>query len=52
MAPQPSDWRALAKQISKETNANKLTDLIAELTQALEHEERQRNRAGSRLATN
>jgi hypothetical protein len=44
MNPQPSDWRALAQQVSKETDPNKLTDLIAELNQVLEREERQRNR--------
>ena len=42
MTPQPSDWRALAQTISKETDPNKLTDLIAELNQVLEREERQR----------
>ena len=43
MTPQPSDWRHLAEQISKETNPNKLTDLIAELNQVLEREEKQRS---------
>ena len=47
MTPQPSDWRALAEQISKEMDPNKLTDLVAELNQVLEHEEKQRNRVGS-----
>jgi hypothetical protein len=52
MTPQPSDWRALAEQISKEMDHNKLTDLVVELNQVLEHEEKQRNRVGSRLAAN
>ena len=43
MTPQPSDWRALAAQISKETDPNMLTDLIAELNQVLEREEKQRS---------
>lgn len=44
MTPQPSDWRALAEQVSKEMNPNKLTDLVTELNQVLEREESQRNR--------
>ena len=45
MTPQPRDWRALAEQISKEMDPNKLTDLVTELNQVLEHEEKRRNRA-------
>ena len=29
MTPQPRDWRALTEQVSKETDPEKLTDLIA-----------------------
>jgi hypothetical protein len=43
MAPQPRDWQALAEQISKETDPGTLTDLIAELNQVLEREEKQRS---------
>ena len=42
MTPQPRDWRALTEQVSKETDPEKLTDLIAELNQVLEREEKQR----------
>ena len=42
MTPQPRDWRALAEQISKEMDPNKLTDLVTELNQVLEREEKQR----------
>jgi trehalose-6-phosphate synthase len=44
MTPQPSDWRNLAEQVSKEMDPYKLTELATELDQALEREERQRNR--------
>jgi hypothetical protein len=44
MTPQPRTWRNLAEQISKEMDPNKLTALAIELDQALEREERQRNR--------
>ncbi len=43
MTPQPRDWRALAEQISKEMDPNKLTDLVTELNQVLEREEKQRS---------
>jgi len=44
MTPQPSDWRNLAEQASKEMDPTKLTELAMQLNQALEREERQRNR--------
>jgi trehalose-6-phosphate synthase len=44
MTPQPSDWRDLAEQVSKESDPYKLTELAMQLNQALEQEERQRNR--------
>ena len=43
MTPQPRDWQALAEQISKETEPSTLTDLIAELNQVLERDEKQRS---------
>jgi hypothetical protein len=41
MTQRPIDWQALAEQISKETDPSTLTDLIAELNQVLEREEKQ-----------
>ena len=43
MTPQPSDWRALAAQASNEMDPDKLTQLVTELNEALEREEKQRN---------
>ena len=44
MTPQPSDWRNLAEQASKETDPCKLIEVVMELNQVLEREESQRNR--------
>jgi trehalose-6-phosphate synthase len=44
MTPQPSDWRNLAEQVSKEMDPTKLTELANQLNQALEREESRRNR--------
>jgi len=43
MTPQPTDWRALAEQARTEMDPDKLTALVMELDQALEHEEKQRS---------
>jgi hypothetical protein len=50
MTPQPSDWRNLAEQASKETDPCKLIDVVMELNQVLEREESQRNRRYRDLA--
>ena len=50
MTPQPSDWRNLAEQASKETDPDKLMALVTELNQGLEREESQRNRRYRKVA--
>ena len=51
MAPQPSDWRRLAEQASKEMDPCKLIVAVMELNQVLEGEETRRKQqcAGSRV---
>jgi len=44
MTPQPSDWRSLAEQASKETDPCKLIVVVMELNQVLEREETRRKR--------
>lgn len=39
MAPQPTDWRHLAEQASKELDPKKLMNLVAQLNLALEQNE-------------
>jgi hypothetical protein len=38
MTPQPSDWRRLAEQASKEMDSDKMLVLIDELNRALDFE--------------
>jgi len=42
MTPQPSDWRHLAEQASKETDPAKMLRLVEELNGVLEHEQASR----------
>jgi len=42
MTPQPSDWRYLAEQASKETDPAKMLRLVEELNRVLEHEQASR----------
>ena len=44
MTPEPSNWRTLAEQVSKEMDPTKLTELATQLNQALEREESRRDR--------
>jgi len=40
MAPQPTDWRHLAEQLSKEKDLDRVLSLVDELNRVLDHEQR------------
>jgi hypothetical protein len=40
MAPQSTDWRHLAEQLSKEKDLDRVLSLVDELNRVLDHEQR------------